>query len=39
VEYTVVFWDTVRDYKTIRYIRGLMQLLVTSDMCALISEE
>lgn len=36
MEYTVVFWDIKRESRTIRYIRNLVDIRGTIDMCTII---
>lgn len=38
MEFTVVFWDMKRETKTIRYIKGLVDIRGMADMCAIISK-
>ncbi len=38
MEFTVVFWDMKRETKTIRYIKNLVDIKGTVDMCTIISK-
>ena len=39
MEFTVVFWDIKRETKTIRYIKNLVDIKGTMDMCTIISKQ
>lgn len=38
MEYTVIFWDMRRNRKSIRYVKGLLDVRGTSDMCCILSK-
>lgn len=37
MEYTIIFWDTKRETKTMRYLKGLIDIKGSNDCCVLIS--
>ncbi|CAD8136286.1 unnamed protein product [Paramecium pentaurelia] len=37
MEFTIIFWDTRREQKSIRYMKGLLDIKGSNDCCVLIS--